>query len=161
MRGSTGDLYFEAERTSSDLWLTLWGTNALGEPDEEDFVELAFAIDGGVPPRGGVAPGAGGSPLSGGNPATSGNPLGHVSFEGGNFTIAQIVANGNESHTSGELRVATLTCGGNANFQGSALLDFAGGLVDVAGDILFATSTVVINPPSGDVTGRVTTSSLV
>jgi len=126
MRGSSGELYFEAERTSSDLWLTLWGIDALGEPDEEDFVELAFTLDGAAPPRGGVDPGAGGSPPPGGSPGTSGNPLG-----GGNPLSGSISDPYSGYFTDGN--VALELWGGGGQYEGQIVVGGASYPVRAAG----------------------------
>ncbi len=79
---------------------------------------------------------------------TSGNPLGNVVFDGGDITVAQAVARGAVNHSSGQLSIAALSCAGTANFSGTNVVDFAGGLLEVGGTISFATSGVVTNPPS-------------
>lgn len=82
MRSPAGDLYFEAERSDYELWLTLFGADARGEPDYEDFVEIGFSLDGsgGTPGRAPVGA-AGSRPQSGGNPLASGNPLSGASSD--------------------------------------------------------------------------------
>ncbi len=67
MRGSEGTLFFDADRWENELWVTLYGTDAQGQPNYDDATEIDFVAEGaavsdGVPAQ---QPG-GGNPLAGG-----------------------------------------------------------------------------------------------
>lgn len=75
LRGPSGDLFFEAERFDYELWLTIYGSDADGQPVYDDFTEIGFALDGSSAAVGGRPGGAPRVPNTGGNPLASGNPL--------------------------------------------------------------------------------------
>jgi len=44
MSGADGALYFAAERWENELWVELYGTDANGQPDYDDFTEIDFVL---------------------------------------------------------------------------------------------------------------------
>ncbi len=70
-----------------------------------------------------------------------------VLFAGGTYKVQQLTVQGLIRHTAGRLSVGFLTGLGNAQFQGATVDGSVGDILDVAGNIVFATANVVVAPP--------------
>ena len=46
MTGPDGSLHFAAERWEDELWLELYGSDASGQPDYDDYTEIDFVLAG-------------------------------------------------------------------------------------------------------------------
>ena len=85
MSGPEGLLHFTAERWENELWLELYGSDARGQPDYDDYTEIDLVLAGtagsGTMAPGGFGAGAG---ATAGGIATggTGNPLGAAAGPG-------------------------------------------------------------------------------
>jgi hypothetical protein len=82
LRSAEGTAYLEADRSENELWVTLYGTDAQGGPNFDDFTEIDFVLAGNAPA---AAPSDG---LAGAAGAGSGNPLGQTEKAGGGNPLA-------------------------------------------------------------------------
>lgn len=46
VQGPTGRMFFEADRWEDELWLTLYGSDANGQPNYEDYTEIDLVAEG-------------------------------------------------------------------------------------------------------------------
>lgn len=90
MSGADGTLHFAAERWEDELWLELYGSDASGQPDYDDYTEIDLVLEGSSASQGNAQGNAlgntggsgGGNPLSG----TTGDPY-VGTFSDGNVTL--------------------------------------------------------------------------
>lgn len=75
------------------------------------------------------------------------NPLPRATFAG-DYTIASLVVANAVLQSSGRLSILSLRSLGTASFQGNLVDNIGAGLLDVAGSIDFATTSIVVTPPS-------------
>ena len=90
MRGSEGTLFFEADRVENELWVTLYGTDAQGQPNYEDSTEIDFVAEGAAVSGGfrTQQPGDSNPLVGGGNPLAGGTADPYVgTFTDGNVTL--------------------------------------------------------------------------
>ncbi|MDA0329912.1 MAG: hypothetical protein O2958_13005 [Gemmatimonadetes bacterium] len=97
MRSSEGSLFFEADRWEGEIWMTLFGTDAQGQPNYDDYTEIDFTAAGAAAVNSsgagtGSTGGAGSNPLAsrpaGANPLAGGAPDPFVvTFTDGNVTL--------------------------------------------------------------------------
>lgn len=66
----------------------------------------------------------------------------------GNYTVNSLTVGSALSQNAGRLRVQNLRCLGNASFQGLGIENVGVGLLEIAGNVNFATSGLVVAPPS-------------
>jgi len=78
MSGSAGLLFFEAERWENELWVMLYGSDAGGQPNYEDYTEIDFVAVTSTAGSagGGQAPGGSARNSGGGGAGAPRNPLG-------------------------------------------------------------------------------------
>ncbi|MGE3174063.1 MAG: hypothetical protein AB7O97_15660 [Planctomycetota bacterium] len=74
--------------------------------------------------------------------------LPQVTFTNGPYVVTRLVVAGQITQTGGRLQVRSLTGLGNAVFQGLSVDNVGPGVLDVRGNIDFATSNVVVSPPA-------------
>jgi hypothetical protein len=93
MSGPDGTLHFAAERWEDELWLELYGSDASGQPNYDDYTEIDLVLEGGGSPQA-AATGTSGA-------SASGNPLGGQAgdpylgtFSDGNVTLQLQGGNG-------------------------------------------------------------------
>lgn len=111
MRSDEGTLFFEAERWDDELMVTLYGTDAQGQPNYEDYTEIDFAAQQAA----GRNPLTTRAPVTGGNPLAGGRSDPYVgTFSDGNVTL--------------ELR------GGGGQYEGQVTVDGAVYPVQARGD---------------------------
>jgi hypothetical protein len=77
LRSAEGTLFLEAERVEEELWVTLFGADAQGQPNFEDYTEIDFVAAGAAT---GLSGSVGSAPPEPSNPLTAsqkskGNPL--------------------------------------------------------------------------------------
>jgi hypothetical protein len=111
LSGAQGTLHFSAERWENELWLELYGTDASGQPNYDDYTEIDLVLEGSESAStsaSGQAAGGGVNPLGGG----AGNPL---AGGGGDPYVG----------TFGDGSVTLSLAGGNGRYQGSVTVSGA------------------------------------
>ncbi len=79
---------------------------------------------------------------------SSGVVLPVVVIGGAGYSITRLTVQDELRHINGRLQVADLVSLGDVTFAGITVENLGSGLVDAAGDVVFATSNIVVDPPS-------------